>query len=273
VDYVRSYDLLRAPNVSATREIIALAATHRRKELHHVSTTFIFGWTIRSPLRERDHNPEMEKLDFGYAQSKWVAEQLVSRAKQNGLPVTIYRPALITASAGARFIKRDVTARVLGYMIRHGLTVDAGNQVSFLPVDVCARNIVALSLKQKEVPPVLHMTSDSHYTIAEICHLIGERFGYRFVETSLENFVAHAHDHCAPDDELYPLLSFLDHNAPQIMRMSTKRYDSSSYRQARDTVPLAAGHPTLEETLNQIVVYLQRERLIPAGESRSGIAV
>jgi hypothetical protein len=150
-------------------------------------------------------------------------------------------------------------------MIRHEITVDAGNQVSFLPVDVCARNIVALSLRRNEVAPVLHMTCDEHHTIGEICRVIGQRFGYCFIETSLENFVAHAHAHCTPDDELYPLLSFLERNTPRILRMSTKRYDSSAYRRARDSTPLATSHPTLEDTIDPIVTYLQRERLVLPG--------
>ena len=270
VDYVRSYNLLRPANVTATREVIALAAVGQPKELHHISTTFIFGWTTRSPLYENDQNAGMEHLDFGYAQSKWVAEQLVHQARDRGLAATIYRPALITASAGARFVKRDVTARVLGYMIRHGLTVDAGNQVSFLPVDVCARNIIALSLRRVQIGPVLHMTCDEHHSIAEICTVIGERFGYRFSEVSLESFVAHAHAHCRPDDELYPLLSFLDRNTPRLQRMGTKRYDSSAYRSARDSTPLAVRHPSLAETLDPIVVYLQREGLVPLKGVRDG---
>ena len=270
VDYVRSYNLLRPANVTATREIIALAALGLPKELHHISTTFIYGWTTRSPLHENDQNAGMEHLDFGYAQSKWVAEQLVHRARDGGLAATIYRPALITASAGARFVKRDVTARVLGYMIRQGVTVDAGNQVSFLPVDVCARNIVSLSLRRAEIAPVLNMTCDEHHSIAEICTVIGERFGYRFSEMSLESFVAHAHAHCTPEDELYPLLSFLDRNTPRLLRMGTKRYDSSSYQSARDSTPLAVRHPSLAETLEPIVVYLQREGLVPPKDLRAG---
>ena len=65
------------------------------------------------------------------------------RAASVGLPATIYRPAFVTASATGRFVEHDLTTRIIGYMIRHGLTVDAPNQVSFVPVDICARNIVA----------------------------------------------------------------------------------------------------------------------------------
>ena len=48
-----------------------------------------------SGLRDCGEDDEMglyaTKLDDGYSQSKWVAEQLVRRAMDRGLPATIYR--------------------------------------------------------------------------------------------------------------------------------------------------------------------------------------
>ena len=52
--------------------------------------------------------------------------------------------------------------------------------------------------------------------------------------------------------------------------MGTKRYDSSSYQSARDSTPLAVRHPSLAETLEPIVVYLQREGLVPPKDLRAG---
>jgi thioester reductase-like protein len=268
VDYVKSYNLLRPANVTATRSVIELTAQGCRKSLHHISTTFVFGWSTRPLLREEDSNSEMDRLDFGYAQSKWVAEQLVLRAQEEGLAATIYRPSLVTASAEGSFVRRDITARVLGYMIRHGLTVDARNQISFLPVDICARNIVALSLSGIGTPPVLHMTSDDYHTIADICAVITELFGYPFEVTSLEDFVAHAHAHCRPDDQLYPLLSFLDRNTQRIRRMGDKRYDSRDYRRARDRDPSALAHPDIAATVTPIVAFLRRQGLVPEPPDR-----
>jgi thioester reductase-like protein len=89
---------MRAVNINGTTELLRMAFQDRLKEVNYVSTTFIFGWATRARLWEADDHPEMAALDFGYSQSKWVAEQLAINARREGLPVRIYRPALITPS-------------------------------------------------------------------------------------------------------------------------------------------------------------------------------
>jgi thioester reductase-like protein len=264
IDYVKSYGLLRGANVLGTLEVIRLASERRRKSLHYASTTFVHGWSTKPVVYEHDVDQPIEELSFGYAQSKWVAEQLVLRALRSGFDATIYRPSLVTASASGRFVDHDIAARVVGYMIRHGLTVDARNQVSFLPVDICARNIVAISQVQHKSAPILHMTADEYYCMADVCAAISDLYGYRFASVSLEAFVAHAHAHCTRSDPLYPLLSFLDRNTSRILRMEHKRYDSHDYRRVRADAALAVPHPDLHATVRPIVRYLIEEGLVPA---------
>src|SRR4030095_11803338 len=95
VNYVLGYDALRPHNVDGTRELLRLAATGTVKAFHLGSSAFIFGWTVKDVLYERDNNPEMAHLDFGYSQSKWVAEQLVFEAGRQGGGVVGVSPALV----------------------------------------------------------------------------------------------------------------------------------------------------------------------------------
>src|ERR1700742_4676804 len=98
VNYLFNYDRMRDANVLGTNEVLRLAFEGRTKSFNYVSTTFVFGWAVKKVLYETDMNENMELLDFGYSQSKWVAEQVVIDARRRGLTTRIFRPALVSPS-------------------------------------------------------------------------------------------------------------------------------------------------------------------------------
>ncbi|MGH3157274.1 MAG: SDR family oxidoreductase, partial [Streptosporangiaceae bacterium] len=117
VDYVRTYDGLRPANVFGTRELLRLAMTTHRKTFHLVSSTFIYGWSTLPVVGEWDANAEMSGLDFGYSQTKWVAEQLTLAAHRKGLDVRIYRPSLISPTSAGFGSQEDILVRLTAFMI------------------------------------------------------------------------------------------------------------------------------------------------------------
>ena len=145
VNYLFNYDRMRDANVLGTNEVLRLAFEGRPKEFNYVSTTFVFGWAVKSVLYETDFNKNMELLDFGYSQSKWVAEQVVADARSRGLSTRIFRPALVSPSITGGGNNFDIAVRLVAFMVNHGIGVDALNQVSFVPADIVANNIVAIS--------------------------------------------------------------------------------------------------------------------------------
>ena len=155
MNYVLNYDALRPHNVDGTRELLRFSYTGTQKEFHLISSTFIFGWTAKGTLLEIDNNEDMETLDFGYAQSKWVAEQLVFAAEKQGLKVRVYRPSFISASTDGVGSKDDIAIRLLAFMINHGIAVNARNQISFLPADIAADNIAAIFKQRQAARPDL----------------------------------------------------------------------------------------------------------------------
>src|SRR5271167_2453484 len=132
VNYLFNYDLMRDANVLGTNEVVRLAFEGRPKEFNYVSTTFVFGWAVKSVLNETDHNENMELLDFGYSQSKWVAEQVVVDARNRGLSARIFRPALVSPSVTGGGNNFDIAVRLVAFMVNHGIGVDTLNQVSFV---------------------------------------------------------------------------------------------------------------------------------------------
>ena len=53
----------------------------------------------------------MSGLDFGYSQTKWVAEQLVFAAQRQGLDVRIFRPSLISPTSAGFGSQDDILVR------------------------------------------------------------------------------------------------------------------------------------------------------------------
>jgi thioester reductase-like protein len=92
----------------------------------------------------------MSGLDFGYAQTKWVSEQLILQAREQGVEVRIYRPAFITASTAGFGHSTDIVVRLLSFMIKYRVAPNADIQLSFMPVDIAAHNIAAVMISSGE---------------------------------------------------------------------------------------------------------------------------
>jgi len=139
-------------------------------------------------LLETDSNTDMSGLDFGYSQSKWVAEQLVAGARALGLPCAIYRPSLITVPRSLCGDRNDVAARLLAFMVRHQIAVNTPNQLSLVPVDAIARNLVGLSLRPQAVGATYHLTADRYYSLTHLTRRLSADFGFHFRELSIAGF-------------------------------------------------------------------------------------
>src|SRR5271165_1935720 len=262
VNYLFNYDLMRDANVLGTNEVVRLAFEGRPKEFNYVSTTFVFGWAVKSVLNETDHNENMELLDFGYSQSKWVAEQVVVDARNRGLSARIFRPALVSPSVTGGGNNFDIAVRLVAFMVNHGIGVDTLNQVSFVPADIVANNIVAISTTPGTANKTYHVTRDDYSNMIDITGLITKATGRQFERFSLPDFVPELIRRCRKEDLLFPLLDFLVGSVDNISAMEFKRYDSSSYQMARDASVWGKADPSLEDTVNGILKFMYRKGII-----------
>ena len=262
VNYLFNYDLMRDANVLGTNEVVRLAFEGRPKEFNYVSTTFVFGWAVKSVLYETDLNENMELLDFGYSQSKWVAEQVVVDARNRGLSARIFRPALVSPSVTGGGNNFDIAVRLVAFMVNHGIGVDTLNQVSFVPADIVANNIVAISTTPGTANKTYHVTRDDYSNMMDITGLITKATGRQFERFSLPDFVPELIRRCRKEDLLFPLLDFLVGSVDNISAMEFKRYDSSSYQMARDASVWGKPDPSLEDTVNGILKFMYRKGII-----------
>ena len=271
VNYVRTYDALRAANVEGTRQLLRLAMTSHRKAFHLVSSTFIYGWSTLPVVGEWDANEAMSGLDFGYSQTKWVAEQLVLQAQRQGLDVRIYRPSLISPTNAGFGTTEDIVVRLTAFMIQHGVAVNAFNQVSMLPADLVAEHIVELIQTDlpAEVGTVFNITADDYYCLMDITRLLSERHGYHFTYHDLPSFAEQIDRLAGPGDPIYPLADFLVGAAGKIAAMRDKRYDNTQYKQARALANVQLREPALTNTIENLLRFLRSERLIADAETET----
>jgi len=262
VNYLFNYDRMRDANVMGTNEVVRLAFEGRAKDLNYVSTTFIFGWAVKSTLFETDGNEDMELLDFGYSQSKWVAEKVVEDARSKGLPVRIFRPALVSPSVAGGGNNFDIAVRLVAFMVNHGIGVDTLNQVSFVPADIVANNIVSISNTPGTENKTYHVVRDEYSNMLDITNLITQMTGRQFEIFSLSDFVPELIRRCRKEDLLFPLLDFLVGSVDNISAMEFKRYESSEYQAARDASKRGIPDPSLEDTVSGILKFMHRKGII-----------
>ncbi|KAE8418193.1 hypothetical protein BDV36DRAFT_164859 [Aspergillus pseudocaelatus] len=99
VNFCDPYQAHFDSNTLGTKNMLDLAASGRRKAFHFMSSIDAWGPTglvfgTRKCLEDEPLEPHVRGLSFdiGYAQSKWVSEMMVRRARDRGLPTAIYRP-------------------------------------------------------------------------------------------------------------------------------------------------------------------------------------
>src|SRR5690606_6807090 len=93
----------------------------------------------------------------GYAQSKWVSESLLQNAKALGLPVMVYRPAMIgphSISGACNF--SDWFIRLVRAIIDFGYYPKFSCRLDLTCVDSVAKMIVGISAAQENKLDTFH---------------------------------------------------------------------------------------------------------------------
>ena len=127
LNFVYPYSASKPTNVLGTQEILRLACQFKVKPIHYVSTDAVFDSSgyYGKEVTESEPILHTEGIDLGYTQSKWVAEKLITIARNRGLPVSIYRPPLIAGDSQTGIWNTDdFTCRFIKGCIQMGSMPD-----------------------------------------------------------------------------------------------------------------------------------------------------
>ncbi|MEV4104690.1 amino acid adenylation domain-containing protein [Nonomuraea sp. NPDC049649] len=143
VNFHESLHRMLPVNVGGTVEALRLAGLGGAR-LHFVSTLGVF---LGRPhhgrvLTEAVAPDDPAGLETGYDQSKWIADRLVRRARDRGLPVVVHRPARVSGhSRTGAGNPGDHFGRMLATCVRLGLVPDLPIEEDLAPVDYVAAAI------------------------------------------------------------------------------------------------------------------------------------
>lgn len=156
--------IIRKVNVKGTENILKLALlckeNGRLKRFNHISTVGVAG-DSEELFYEKDLDIG-QKFNNTYEQSKFEAEKLIVKYRKRGLPITIYRPAVITGDYYSGYTNNfEMIYRPLQIFFTemfNEIPADKSASFPFAPVDYVAEAIVRISLDNDSCASVYHLT-------------------------------------------------------------------------------------------------------------------
>ena len=189
VKWTYPYAALKGSNVLGTQEILRLACRTKIKPVHFISTIGVFSSPAFAAevVREDDSLESSGPLFVGYAQSKWIAEKLVTVARSRGLPVGIYRPGTGGHSETGAFNEADHNCRLIKGCIELGSAPDLDLLLQIAPVDYVIQTLVYLSRREESFGKTFHLVNPRPLPWKELVTWTRE-FGYPLQEVSFEEW-------------------------------------------------------------------------------------
>ncbi|BAY50145.1 amino acid adenylation domain protein (plasmid) [Scytonema sp. HK-05] len=219
VNFVDPYPKLKAANVLGTQEALRLASQIKVKPVHYISSIAVFPWeedfSKDHVFREND-SLDRGLLAGGYEQTKWVAEKLVTIARNRGLPVYIYRPGRVSGHSQTGTCNTDdLMSRMIKGCIQLGSVPDFNMMVDLTPVDYASKCIVHLSMQKKFLEETFHVVNPLPAHWSNVMTWL-RSFGYSLKVISYDQWRAEllkVAEHSS-ENPLYSLIPFFGEEAP-----------------------------------------------------------
>ncbi|HYQ61722.1 amino acid adenylation domain-containing protein [Actinophytocola sp.] len=192
VNFIYPYSHMRPANVEGTREIIRLAARYRRIPVHYTSTMAVLAGFGTAGVRHVDEDTPLahaDHLSVGYVESKWVAEALLLKAAEQGLPVAIYRAADISGDRehGAWNLSTEMCA-MKKFVVDTGMAPVAELPLDYTPVDVFAAAVAHIAATSLPRGDVYHLTNPGKVNISVLVDRL-RAHGHQIREVSWTDWI------------------------------------------------------------------------------------
>jgi thioester reductase-like protein len=175
-------------NVDGTRHVLdAAAGCDRLRRLHHLSTCFVSGrW---AGLAAETDLVRGQRFNNHYEETRFLAEVEVQARMAQGLPVTVYRPAIVTGdSRTGRARSNDGVCLLIRLLERQGRVAvvpvvgdPAMTRMNIVPVDFVAAAVAHLSALERSLGRVYQVADPDPLTVDELLDELARATGRRLV--------------------------------------------------------------------------------------------
>jgi amino acid adenylation domain-containing protein/thioester reductase-like protein len=211
INLIYPYAALRNANVLGTQELLKLATQIRVKPVHFISTMDVFQTSnpfSSNLIREDDALNPHEAIYFdGYTKSKWVSEQMVTTARSRGVPVSIYRPAMLLGHSGTGAANvNDLMCRLLKGFIQLGNAPSFEMMINIAPIDYFSQATVHLSRQTDSWGKSFNLTHPQPISMSQLVDQINA-CGHSIQPVSHEKWEALLKANMENLDPLVPVLT------------------------------------------------------------------
>jgi thioester reductase-like protein len=207
VSFMPAYEQLKATNVTGLVHVLRFACDRRTKRVHYTSTYAVFNSDAYALARRVYETPLVGTsagFQRGYDRSKWVAEHLVGRARDRGLPVTMYRAGFVSGDSRTGIHnKMDPVAQMVAVALCTGHAFRPQALLHLTPVDYCSRALVELSLHADAKAWIFHLVQGQPLSAVELLDWMDDE-GWGVTIVSYEEWYEQLKQLCRRDRQFIP---------------------------------------------------------------------
>ncbi|MFP3155749.1 thioester reductase domain-containing protein [Lachnospiraceae bacterium ZAX-1] len=150
VNFAVNFHKLLKPNVEGVRNVVHFAHTERVKMINYVSSFTVYSAMIQANHRINENTPLLFETSVvnDYNKTKWIADNLIQMARNQGVPAKIYRIGTLSGDtkAGICQIRDFMWLMIKVILILKKAPILPTFGYNPIPVDIMADNIVKLSM-------------------------------------------------------------------------------------------------------------------------------
>jgi thioester reductase-like protein len=190
-------DLATKVNLIGTQNLLSFAERcPQLTRFHYVSSCLVSGGRVGT-FAESDLD-KGQSFDNHHDETLFLAEMEVQRARQDGMPVTIYRPSQITGdSQSGAIVKEDGLYNLLRWLVSQSavnVPLFSGNpyrnRVQIVPRDYVVAALAYLSGLDQSLNQVYHLVDTNPARIPDFVRILGQATGRRLMQIWVPQFLA-----------------------------------------------------------------------------------